>query len=287
MVIKPAGAQDALAEDDVSPAAEARSGRGAGFRNLAKRYAGAVSLVLILLVVWQAVIEIFHIASYLIPAPTAILSALQDWQVLGSATWVTVQEVIYGFSIALVAGVLIAIVLHLSPLLRRAIYPLLIGSQTVPIIVIGPILVVILGYNIYPKLIIVALICFFPIVVNTIDGLGSVSEDYILMMRTLDASRAAIFRRVEFPACRPMMFTGLRIAVTYAAIGAVVGEWAGSTNGLGYVMLEAEPNLQIARIFAIIVILTGISVILFILVSILERLLIPWASTAKSGKETI
>jgi putative hydroxymethylpyrimidine transport system permease protein len=200
---------------------------------------------------------------------------------------VTVQEVIYGFSIALVAGVLIAVVLHLSPMLRRAVYPLLIGSQTVPIIVIGPILVVMLGYNIYPKLIIVALICFFPIVVNTIDGLASVSEDYVLMMRTLDASRAAIFRRVEFPACRPMMFTGLRIAVTYAAIGAVVGEWAGSTNGLGYVMLEAEPNLQVARIFAVIVILTGISVVLFTLVSIFQRLLIPWASAANSGKETL
>jgi len=113
-----------------------------------------------------------------------------------------------------------------------------------------------------------------------------VSEDYILMMRTLDASRLAIFRRVEFPACLPMMFTGIRIAVTYAAIGAVVGEWAGSTNGLGYVMLEAEPNLQIARIFAVIVILTGISVVLFTLVSIVQRLVIPWSYTANSRKDT-
>jgi putative hydroxymethylpyrimidine transport system permease protein len=106
------------------------------------------------------------------------------------------------------------------------------------------------------------------------------------MMRTLDASRLAIFRRVEFPACLPMMFTGIRIAVTYAAIGAVVGEWAGSTNGLGYVMLEAEPNLQVARIFAVIVILTGISVVLFTLVSVVQRLVIPWAYTANSRKDT-
>ena len=254
--------------------------------SLGRKYGSAVALILILLVLWQAAIRLFNVPDYLLPAPTEIVSALGDWSILGGATWVTLQEVIYGFAIALVAGVVIAVALHASPLLRRAIYPLLIGSQTVPIIVIGPILVVVLGYNILPKLIIVALICFFPIVVNTLDGLGSVSEDYILMMRTLDASRLAIFRRVEFPACRPMMFTGIRIAVTYAAIGAVVGEWAGSTNGLGYVMLEAEPNLQIARIFAVIVILTGISIVLFTLVSIVQRLVIPWAYTANSRKDS-
>ena len=266
-----------------APPAARRRARAWGF---GRKYGGAVALVLVIVVLWQAAVHLFSIPDYLLPAPTEIVSALGDWSVLGVATWVTLQEVIYGFAIALVAGVGIAVVLHASALLRRAIYPLLIGSQSVPIIVIGPILVVVLGYNILPKLIIVALICFFPIVVNTLDGLGSVSEDYILMMRTLDASRLAIFRRVEFPACLPMMFTGIRIAVTYAAIGAVVGEWAGSTNGLGYVMLEAEPNLQIARIFAVIVILTGISVVLFSLVSIIQRMVIPWAKTANSRRDS-
>ncbi len=282
MIGSPAARQD-TARSAEAPISGRRLARVWSF---SRRYGSAVILVLILLVLWQATVRVFNIPDYLVPAPTEIVSALGDWQLLGAATWVTLQEVIYGFSIALVAGVLIAIALHASGLLRRAIYPLLIGSQTVPIIVIGPILVVMLGYNILPKLIIVGLICFFPIVVNTLDGLGSVSEDYILMMRTLDASRIAIFRRVEFPASLPMMFTGIRIAVTYAAIGAVVGEWAGSTNGLGYAMLEAEPNLQIARIFAIIVILTGISVVLFILVSIIQRLVIPWANTANNRKDS-
>jgi putative hydroxymethylpyrimidine transport system permease protein len=272
--------------DVVQSAAPPATRRRSQLWSFGRKYGSAVALLLIIVVLWQAAVRLFHIPDYLLPAPTEIVSSLGDWSVLGSATWVTLQEVIYGFAIALIAGVGIAIVLHASALLRRAIYPLLIGSQSVPIIVIGPILVVVLGYNILPKLIIVALICFFPIVVNTLDGLGSVSEDYILMMRTLDASRLAIFRRVEFPACLPMMFTGIRIAVTYAAIGAVVGEWAGSTNGLGYVMLEAEPNLQVARIFAVIVILTGISVVLFSLVSIIQRLVIPWSYTANSRKET-
>ena len=272
--------------DVASSAAPPSTPRRGGLWSFGRKYGSAVALLLIIAVVWQAAVHIFSIPDYLLPAPTEIISSLGDWSILGSATWVTLQEVVYGFAIALVAGVSIAVVLHASALLRRAIYPLLIGSQSVPIIVIGPILVVVLGYNILPKLIIVALICFFPIVVNTLDGLGSVSEDYILMMRTLDASRLAIFRRVEFPACLPMMFTGIRIAVTYAAIGAVVGEWAGSTNGLGYVMLEAEPNLQIARIFAVIVILTGISVVLFTLVSIVQRLVIPWSYKANSRKDT-
>jgi putative hydroxymethylpyrimidine transport system permease protein len=276
----------ATKEDLGRPAAPPSTRRRTLVWSFGRKYGSAVALILILLVLWQAAIRLFNVPDYLLPAPTEIVSALGDWSILGGATWVTLQEVIYGFAIALVAGVVIAVALHASPLLRRAIYPLLIGSQTVPIIVIGPILVVVLGYNILPKLIIVALICFFPIVVNTLDGLGSVSEDYILMMRTLDASRLAIFRRVEFPACLPMMFTGIRIAVTYAAIGAVVGEWAGSTNGLGYVMLEAEPNLQIARIFAVIVILTGISIVLFTLVSIVQRLVIPWAYTANSRKDS-
>lgn len=276
----------ATREDFGRSAAQPPARRRSGVWSFVRRYGSAVVLVLILLALWQAAVKIFSVPDYLLPAPTEIASALGDWSVLGGATAVTLQEVVYGFAIALVAGVTIAIGLHASALLRRAIYPLLIGSQSVPIIVIGPILVVILGYNLLPKLIIVALVCFFPVVVNTLDGLGSVSEDYILMMRTLDASRFAIFRRVEFPACLPMMFTGIRIAVTYAAIGAVVGEWAGSTNGLGYVMLEAEPNLQVARIFAVIVILTGISVALFTLVSIIQRLVIPWSNPANSRKDT-
>jgi putative hydroxymethylpyrimidine transport system permease protein len=143
--------------------------------------------------------------------------------------------------------------------------------------VLAPILVILLGYGIMPKLVIVALICFFPIVVNGIDGLRSVDDEFIRMMKTLDASRWDIFRRVEFPAALPEIFSGMRIAATFAAIGAVFGEWAGASAGLGYVMLAATPNLQTARIFAAIVILTLIALLLFGIVSVLERILVPWA----------
>jgi putative hydroxymethylpyrimidine transport system permease protein len=137
--------------------------------------------------------------------------------------------------------------------------------------------VILLGYGILPKLVIVALICFFPIVVNGVDGLRSVDEDLIRMMRTLHGTRWSIFKRVEFPAALPSFFSGMRIAATFAAIGAVFGEWSGSNQGLGYVMLAATPNLLTARIFAAIVLLTAVALMLFGVVSLLERIFVPWA----------
>jgi putative hydroxymethylpyrimidine transport system permease protein len=190
---------------------------------------------------------------------------------------VTLEEILLGFLISVAAGVGLAVLLHLSPTLRRAFYPILIGSQTVPIVVLAPILVILLGYGILPKLVIVALICFFPIVVNGIDGLRSVDDDLIRMMRTLHGTRWGIFKRVEFPAALPSFFSGMRIAATFAAIGAVFGEWSGSSAGLGYVMLAATPNLLTARIFAAIVLLTAVALMLFGVVSLLERILVPWA----------
>ena len=148
------------------------------------------------------------------------------------------------------AGVAFAIVLHLSPTLRRAFYPLLVASQTVPIVVVAPILVVWLGFGIGPKLAIIALICFFPITVNTLDGLGSVDRDLVKMMRTLDSSRWQTLRRVEAPTALPYFFSGAKIAVAVAVIGAVFGEWAGSSSGLGHLIQQASAQLQTARTFA-------------------------------------
>jgi len=242
-------------------------------------YGVAAIFTVALVGIWEAVIRGFHVPKYLFPAPSQVAVALHDdwFRILAPATWVSLREVLIGFAIAAVAGVGLAVILHLFGPLRRAVYPLLIGSQTVPIVVLAPILVILLGYGIGPKLVIVALICFFPIVVNGLDGLRSVDDDFIHMMKTLDASRWAIFKRIEFPGALPAIFSGMRIAATFAAIGAVFGEWSGASAGLGYVMLQATPNLQTARIFAAILILTLIALTLFALVSVTERILVPWA----------
>jgi putative hydroxymethylpyrimidine transport system permease protein len=149
-------------------------------------------------------------------------------------------------------------------------------SQTVPTVLLAPILAIVLGFGLTPKLIVVAIVCFFPIVVNAVDGLRSTDGELVRMMRTLDASRIAIFRRVEFPGALPAIFSGARIAATYAAVGAVFGEWSGSTAGLGFVVLQSEPSLDTARIFAAVLILSAIALGLYGLVSLAERLLIPW-----------
>lgn len=275
------------AETPVEPAdrdtsgPEAMSARGPGrLRRLWQQYGPAALLTLAMIGLWEAIVRGFDVPKYLFPAPSQVaLSLRDDWStILAPAMWVSLREVIVGFAIAAVAGVGLAIVLHLFGHLRRAVYPLLIASQTVPIVVLAPILVIVLGYGIMPKLVIVALICFFPIVVNGLDGLRSVDDDYIHMMRTLDASRWAIFKRIEFPGALPLIFSGMRIAATFAAIGAVFGEWAGASAGLGYVMQQATPNLQTARIFAAILILTLIALALFAFVSLMERIFVPWAS---------
>ena len=267
------------ATGEVLPADSPALRKPSRLKKLWRSYGLALLFVLLVLALWEIYVRAADVPKYLFPAPSQIVvSFKEDWStILWPATWVSSREVLVGFAISVVFGIGIAIVLHMFGPLRRAVYPLLISSQTIPIVVIAPILVILLGFGILPKLVIVALICFFPIVVNGLDGLRSVDDDFIRMMKTLDAGRWAIFRRIEFPAALPSIFSGMRIAATFAAIGAVFGEYAGASGGLGYVIQEATPNLQTARIFAAIMILTLIALLLFGLVSLLERVLVPWA----------
>ncbi|CAB4737905.1 MAG: ABC transporter permease subunit [Actinobacteria bacterium] len=241
-------------------------------------------LVLVgVILAWELAVRYFEVKNYILPTPSSVIVTLFDrWDSsLQSATFVTLSEVAIGFALSLVTGIGIAALLHSSHHAQRAVYPLLIGSQTIPIVVIGPILAIIFGYNILPKVILVTLICFFPIVVTTLDGLASVDPQLKRMMRTLYGTRWSIFRRIEFPAALPSMFSGIRVAATYAAIGAVFGEYAGSSDGLGYVMIQATPQLKTSVVFSAILLLTLISVCLFLLVSLAERLLVPWAREGK------
>ena len=242
------------------------------------------ALVLVLVAaVWDLVVHLAHVQDYIFPSLENVFRSLyKNWShVLASATWITFQEMLFGFLISIAVAVIIALSLHSSATLRGAIYPLLIGSQAVPIVVIGPILAIIFGYGITPKLIIVAISCFFPIVVNLVDGLASVDPDLIKVMRTLDGSRLATLFRVEVPSALPSFFSGLRIAAVYAPIGAVFGEYAGSQNGLGYVLIQATPQLNTDLVFAAVLLLTVMSIILFVLLSFLEKVCCPWAGKGR------
>jgi putative hydroxymethylpyrimidine transport system permease protein len=226
---------------------------------------------------WKLLADALSIEPFLIPAPSDIASALwNDRDLLAEDGWVTLREVVLGFALSLVAGLSFAAVLHLSETMRRAFYPLLVASQTVPIIVVAPILVVWFGFGITPKLVIIALICFFPITVNALDGLRAVDPDLIKLMRTLDASRLRIFLGAEAPSALPYAFSGAKIALAVAVIGAVFGEWAGSEAGLGHLMLQASAQLETARLFAAVVVLSVFAVSLFALLSLLERRVAWW-----------
>jgi len=248
-----------------------------------KRWLPPIVIVVVLLGLWQlaasldVIANALNIEPFLVPSPSEIAQSLwADRSLLLDNGWVTLQEVLAGFALSVVAGASITIVLHLSPMLRRAFYPLLIASQTVPIVVIAPILVVWLGFGIGPKLVIIALICFFPITVNTLDGLRSVDPDLLKMMRTLDASRMQTFRRVEGPSALPYFFSGAKIAVAVAVIGAVFGEWAGSSSGLGHLIQQASAQLQTARTFAAVVVLSALAIVLFGLLAVIERRVAWW-----------
>lgn len=226
---------------------------------------------------WDVLADALSIEPFLVPSPSEIAAALwEDRALLAEDGWVTLQEIVLGFGVSLAAGLGFATLLHLSETMRRAFYPLLVASQTVPIIAIAPILVVWFGFGIGPILAIIALICFFPITVNTLDGLRAVDPDLIKLMRTLDASRARIFLRAEAPSALPYAFSGAKIAVAVAVIGAVFGEWSGSSAGLGHLMLQASAQLETARLFAAVVVLSAFAVGLFGLLTLLERRIAWW-----------
>jgi putative hydroxymethylpyrimidine transport system permease protein len=239
---------------------------------------GAALLGLALLAGWELYADLGGIDQFLLPAPSDVATSLwTDRGLLWDNFTVTAGEVLLGIVVSLAAGVALAVAIHLSRTLRRATYPLLVASQTIPIVIVAPLLVVWLGYDLAPKLAIVGLICFFPVVVTTLDGLAGVDPDLRKLMRTLDASRLQTLRHVEAPAALPALLSGAKIAVTVAVIGAVLAEQAGSSNGLGHLILQSIPQFETARSWAAVVVLAAFAIVLFGALALAELRLVPWA----------
>jgi len=248
-----------------------------------KRRLPPVLLLATLIGAWQiaastgALASVLNVESFLVPSPAEIATELWDNRsLLAENAWVTLQEILLGFLCGLAAGIGFAVALRFSAVLRRAFYPLMVASQAIPIPVIAPILIVWFGFGIGPKLVVVALICFFPVAVNATDGLRSVDPEATKMMRTLDASRWQLLRRVEAPTALPYTFSGAKIAATIAPIAAIFGELAGASSGLGVLIREDSANLQTARMFAAVAILTAIALTLYGLLAVAERRIVTW-----------
>ena len=240
-------------------------------------------IVIALIALWQVLAktgvlaDALNLDDILVPPPSEIATALwENRSLLLDNAWVTLKEILLGFALAAAIGLAFAVLLHVSTTLRRAFYPLLVASQTIPPVAIAPILVVWFGFGAGPKVALVALICFFPITVNTLDGLRSVDADAVKMMRSLDASRWQIFQRVEAPSALPFAFSGAKIAVAVAVIAAVFGEFSGASSGLGHMILQDSSQLETARMFAAVTLLSVLAIMLFGLLALLERAVVRW-----------
>lgn len=250
-----------------------------------KRWAVPLLIIFALLAAWEIWTRWSNVPKWQLPAPLVIARELVESRgLLWQHTQVTLVEVVLGFLAALAVGLLLASGIAYSRILERSVYPIVIASQTIPIIAIAPLLLIWVGYGIAPKVIVVALISFFPISVNTVDGLRSVDPDTVNMMRTLGASRWQIFTKLQVPSSLPQMFSGIKIGIAVSVIGAVIGEWVGASAGLGYLMTYSQPLFLTARVFAAIVVLSAMGVGLFVLAAAVERLMLPWYHTEKRAR---
>ena len=237
----------------------------------------------ILIGAWQlaassgALADLLNIESFLIPSPAEIGESLwQSRSLLAENAWVTLREMLLGLGIALLIGVAFGFAMRLSGLVKDTFNPLIVSSQTIPIVAIAPVLLVWFGFGIWPKVAVIALVCFFPVAVNVLAGLGSVDPETTKMMRTLDASRLQILSRVETPTALPYFFTGAKLAAVWAPIGAVFGEWVGADSGLGHLILQDNAQIETARVFAAVVILSAMALSLFALLALAERRIVTW-----------
>jgi NitT/TauT family transport system permease protein len=234
-------------------------------------------IYLALLAGWELLAQLFKVPTWILPAPSAITEAAMKWAPeLAQNSWVTLRETVAGFLLAIVLSLPLAILISLNPLARKLLYPILLGLQSVPKVAVAPLVILWLGLSDWPKVIVVVLVCFFPILVNMIAGLEAVPKTMLDLMRSLGASPHMVFRRLRVPVALPHFFTGCKVAVTFAVIGAVISEFVAAQDGLGYLILISTAQSQTPLAFAAIALLTVLSIALFYGIEFIERRVVDW-----------
>lgn len=255
----------------------------AGWSDLAAAARGrlawrALLALIVLLAVWEVYVDLGGADPLILPAPHAIARALyEDRGLLWSNFLVTAEEIVLGILLAAAAAVALACLMHQVRWLRAALHPLVVASQTIPIPMLAPVLILWLGFGIGPKLVVIALVSFFPIVVTTLAAFAAVDADLIKLMATFDAPRRRVFSLVELPSAMPGVFTGAKVAVVVAVIGALFAEGAGASAGLGYLFDQSIPQLLTARAWAAVAVMSAFAIALYALLTLAERLTVPWA----------
>ncbi|KHE68170.1 ABC transporter permease [Halobacillus sp. BBL2006] len=237
------------------------------------------SVLILLLLIWEASSRFLNVPDWLLPAPSLIAKeGIIGWNGYSHHLFSTIQLTVAGFLIGASVGLIIAIALHLIPSLREAIYPLLILSQNIPIIVLAPLLVIWFGFGALPKLIVIVLVCFFPIAVSAMDGLKQTTPELKHYMHMAGATKGQIFRKLEWPHALPSIFSGLKISATYSVMGAVISEWLGANQGIGVYMTLASSSFRTDRVFVAIFLIMVLSLLFFFLITLAERRLTKWQS---------
>ncbi|MER6530192.1 ABC transporter permease [Streptomyces sp. NPDC001508] len=267
-----------LTQQNVKTTTDAEAGReGGAWRSWLSRAWPSMAVFAGTFVLWELAVDIFGISSFELAKPSEFLGEMgRSSDLLLEASWVTTQEILYGFLLSLAVGVLIAVLIVRFAWLERALYPLIVLFQVVPKVALAPIFILWFGYGLAPKLLLIVVIAFFPVTLNMIVGLKAVDQDLILLMRSVGSNRNQILARIQIPTSLPYLFAGMRIAITLAVIGAVVAEFAGAENGLGYLIQFASTQLDTPLMFAALTLVSLLGLILYYGLSLIEFALRKW-----------
>jgi ABC-type nitrate/sulfonate/bicarbonate transport system permease component len=234
--------------------------------------------IFFLLVLWETIVRIYHIAPWILPSPSLILISLyQQKTILWMHTKITLLETSIGFIIAIILSFFLAFLMDSILWIKKSLYPLLVITQTIPIITIAPLLVIWFGYDLAPKIFVVILVCFFPITINLLQGLESADPETISLLKIMGANRFQMFHYIKLPSALPGIFSGLKISATYSIMGAVIGEWLGAKSGLGEYMRRSMRSFSVANTFASILVITILSFVFLAIIQGIEYWKMPWS----------
>jgi ABC-type nitrate/sulfonate/bicarbonate transport system permease component len=251
-----------------------------------RRNIPAITAVAILLILWQTVCALGWVPSFMLPSPVDVVTAfISELPTLWENSLITLQEAFIGLTAGVLIGFLAAVIMDEYDVLYRAFYPILVLTQTVPTVAIAPLLVLWFGYEMTPKIILIVISTFFPITVGLLDGFRSADKDAIGLLRSMGANRVQIFRYIKLPSSLPQFFSGLRIAAAYSVVGAVISEWLGGFGGLGVYMTRVKKAFAFDKMFAVIFLISGISLALMALVELLEKKCMPYRQLHKEDKQ--
>lgn len=244
----------------------------------------ALVLSALLIVVWEVVIRVFKVSSFVLPAPSAVVASLiENRRILFQAAQATAVEIIVGFVLAAIVGITIAVAIVRFEKFGQALYPLVVLFQNVPKVALAPLFILWFGYDLAPKVTLIVVIAFFPVAIDMMAGLQSVEPAFVSLMRSVGATRGEILRRVQIPHSLPHLMAGLKVAITFSVIGAIVGEFAGASAGLGYVIQLASTQLETALVFAALIVVSVLGLAFYYIVELGERMLVPWSPKYESA----